>query len=504
MIKNLVTLLLILASCSQNPVTGKNELSFISEQEEISIGTQYYGYLQQAEGGDYVVDPALQEYVQKVGDKLAAVSDRPSLPYEFVVLNNSIPNAWSLPGGKIAINRGLLLELEDEAELAAVLSHEIVHSAARHGAQAMERATLMSAGIFGLGQLLQDHKYEDLIVGSASVGAGLTALKYSRSAELEADEYGIKYMVAAGYDPEAAVDLQKTFLRLSQNRDAFWFEGLFATHPPSQERLEANEKTAAQYPKGGFRGKEEYQAAIAHLKETKPAYDDLDKGYEALSCGNPIQAIVFAHQGIEIEPKEGHLYNLKGKGQVQLKDSQKALRLFDQAIECNPNYFDFYLQRGLLKQSLGQFSSAYRDLERSNELLPSAEAHLALGEIALKEGRREDALYHFQVAGQADNVYGRKALQELNSLKSSSNNSSVQAEVIFRSPYDVELVVTNSSVKTVSNIRIEVTYFDKKMHVLKKEMHTLPGKLPWGAQGRKNLIAPNKTASASARVVSCS
>ncbi|MFZ2982674.1 MAG: M48 family metalloprotease, partial [Sphingobium sp.] len=128
---------LLLSACGTNPVTGKRELQFVSESQEIAIGQQNYAPARQQQGGDYIIDPELTAYVQSVGNKLAAVADR-KLPYEFVVLNDSVPNAWAMPGGKIAFNRGLLYELNSEAELAAVLSHEIVHSAARHGAKGME------------------------------------------------------------------------------------------------------------------------------------------------------------------------------------------------------------------------------------------------------------------------------------------------------------------------------------------------------------------------------
>ena len=133
---------ILLGSCAVNPVTGQRELGFISEQRELTIGAEQYSPSQQSQGGQFSVDPELTAYVQGVGQRLAEVSDR-QLPYEFVVLNNSVPNAWALPGGKIAVNRGLLTELNNEAELAAVLGHEIVHAAARHGAQAMERGMLL-------------------------------------------------------------------------------------------------------------------------------------------------------------------------------------------------------------------------------------------------------------------------------------------------------------------------------------------------------------------------
>ncbi|MDA8978789.1 M48 family metalloprotease, partial [bacterium] len=123
---------LFAAGCAVNPVTGEKELSLISERQEISLGENNYGPSRQSQGGDYYLDSELQAYITSVGRRLAAQSDRPDLPYEFVVLNNSVPNAWALPGGKIAINRGLLEYLDDESQLAAVLAHEIVHAAARH------------------------------------------------------------------------------------------------------------------------------------------------------------------------------------------------------------------------------------------------------------------------------------------------------------------------------------------------------------------------------------
>ena len=108
--------LLLIYGCAVNPVTGENELALISENEEISIGQKNYAPSRQMQGGDYTVDPELTVYVNTVGQKLAKVSDR-KLPYEFKVLNNSTPNAWALPGGKIAVNMGLLMELQSEAEL---------------------------------------------------------------------------------------------------------------------------------------------------------------------------------------------------------------------------------------------------------------------------------------------------------------------------------------------------------------------------------------------------
>ncbi|MEI8329798.1 MAG: M48 family metalloprotease, partial [Chlamydiia bacterium] len=166
---SLVILILSCVGCGVNPVTGKKEMQLVSEQKEIQIGQEYYSYLIQAEGGEYVANPKINQYINQVGQKLAAVSDRPHLPYEFSVLDNTIPNAWALPGGKISINLGLLTQLASEAELAAVLAHEIVHSAARHGAQAMQRAALLQTGMMGLSSTVDGSSYQGAIMQGANV-----------------------------------------------------------------------------------------------------------------------------------------------------------------------------------------------------------------------------------------------------------------------------------------------------------------------------------------------
>ena len=134
--------------CAVNPVTGVREISLLSPGNEIAMGENDYGPMQQLGGGLYEVDDRVARYVEAVGQRVAAHSDR-ALPYEFVVVNDSTPNAWALPGGKIGIHRGLLVELDNGAELAAILAHEIVHAAAKHSANQIQRELLM--GLFGLG-----------------------------------------------------------------------------------------------------------------------------------------------------------------------------------------------------------------------------------------------------------------------------------------------------------------------------------------------------------------
>lgn len=409
----------ISSGCARNPVTGNKEFSIISERQEIAIGDSNYRTMQQAQGGPFTADKALCEYVTKVGHKVANASGRSHLPYEFVILNDPIPNAWCLPGGKIAINKGLLVELESEAELAAVLGHEIVHAAARHGAQGMQRGILLQGGVITLGVLLNNNRYNDILIGGAAAGAMLINQKYARCQELEADRFGILYMTKAGYNPDAAIRLQETFLRLSKDKQPNWVEGLFASHPPSQERIDANKKTVdSLQATTGFEGKAEYQKAIHTLKAHESAYKSYEKGKKALASKSYKQAKKFADEAVTSFPAEGLFWNLKGKTLLAEKQPQEALKAFSEAISRNPLYFDFYLQRAEAKSALKDKAGAQKDLRKSLLLLPTGEGHEFLGRLLFEDGKKKQAIQHFTIASKAQSPAGKRAQKALNSITS--------------------------------------------------------------------------------------
>ena len=450
----------LLYACAVNPVTGKQELSFVSENQEISLGTKNYGPSRQMQGGDYTVYPEMSRYVNEVGQKLSAVSDR-QLPYEFTVLNNSTPNAWALPGGKIAVNRGLLLELNSEAELAAVLGHEIVHAAARHGAQQMERGLLMQGALIATGIAVQGNDYGKLVVGGAQVAAGLIHTKYGRDDELEADYYGMQYMARAGYDPMAAVKLQETFVRLNEKQSYNWLAGLFASHPPSLERVEANRATAASLQRGGTLGKNRYEAHIASLKKDKEAYDSYIKGREALDKGDTAKALAFAQKAIQIEPREGHFYALLGDVHYTEERYDQAVADYTRAIDLNRNYFYYYLQRGLTRKKMNKSQEAYADLQASTRLLPTAMAYNSLGDLELAAGSPQKARQYFQEASLSDSPAGREAKLSLLRLDFPGNAENyIQMQLGLNQGGYVFARIYNRASLSIANIRLDIEYPD--------------------------------------------
>jgi predicted Zn-dependent protease len=417
--------LCLVTGCSVNAVTGRNQFSIVSEAQEKQIGAEQYSPSQQSQGGEYETDPVLTAYVSEVGQRIAAVSDRP-LDYEFVVLNNGVPNAWALPGGKIAVNRGLLTELNNEAELAAVLGHEVVHAAAGHGAQAMTRGTLLQ-GAMVIGAIAsRNNEFSDYIVGASQLGAQLITQRYGRDAERESDYYGIHYMVRAGYDPHAAVSLQQTFVRLSEGSNPGWLEGMFASHPPSQERVANNQALVNELmPTLAGRdletGEARYQQAVAFLKKTEPAYDLFDEAEQAIADDDLEVAREKVDAAIKLVPREARFHGLKGDIDVYQGNYRAALRNYDEALQLDNDYFDYYLGRGVAHARLDQQAQARQDLERSSKLLPTAIAYNELGKLSIASGDRAAARQYFGVAAQGKGSVGQQAQEALMRLNLQDN-----------------------------------------------------------------------------------
>ena len=220
-----------IASCARNPVTGKNELSLVSESQEIQMGQQAAQEVAQTIG--FVENPALQEYVAGIGKRMAAKSERPNLPWEFHVVNDAAVNAFALPGGFIFVTRGLLAYMNNEAELASVLGHEIGHVTARHSVQQISKAQLATLGL-GLGSILSSDIAQ--FAGLASQGLGVLFLKYGRDAENQADQLGFKYALGLNYDVREMANVFQTLGRASGGGEGRLPEWL-STHPNPENRV---------------------------------------------------------------------------------------------------------------------------------------------------------------------------------------------------------------------------------------------------------------------------
>ena len=397
-----------LSGCAVNPVTGRSELAItqVSEQQEIALGEKALAPAVQDMGAE-IVDPELQAYVTKVGLAVARVSQRPALPYRFVVVNDSSPNAFALPGGKIAITRGLLVNLDNEAQLAAVLGHEVGHVNARDSVQGMQRGLLLDLSLGLLSGATDQMAYGSFARKAGSLAAGLLDKSYSRDQEREADKLGIDYMVKAGYDPVGAVQLQEFFyLKMENGADPQWLSGLFRTHPFSKERLEDNRQyIATRYPQTSSAariGSEPFKAAIAGLLETREGYALYDQARQQQANGQPGKAIATFLQAATKAPGQALILTGLGMAYLQAEDFQSARMNLARAVRLDGNYYYSRLGLGFVYLQLKEPGQAARELERSMKLMPSLQGAYFLAKSYDLSGERQKALQLYRQVAAAD------------------------------------------------------------------------------------------------------
>jgi len=234
-------LALVTVGCATNPVTGEQQLALISEPQEIDLGRSAAQDVTRSMG--LVDNPELQQYVSEIGQRLAANSERPELPWQFSVVDDPTPNAFALPGGYIFLTRGLMSLMTSEAELATVLGHEIGHVTARHSVEQLSRAQLAQLGL-GLGMVLvpELRPFSDL----AGSGLGLLFLKYGRDAERQADELGFRYAFEQNYDVNEMADVFEALQNSGELEGASAVPGWLATHPAEAERIAAVQERVAE------------------------------------------------------------------------------------------------------------------------------------------------------------------------------------------------------------------------------------------------------------------
>jgi len=390
--------------CATDPVTGKKQFMLISEDTEKQIDRQY-SPLQFSTDFGAVQDSRLNSYISQVGDKMAAASHRPHMPYSFRVVNATYVNAYAFPGGSIAATRGIMLSLENEAELASLLGHELGHVNARHAAEQMSKGQLTQAIAGGISVLAgtQSAALGDLAGQLGQISAGALLASYSRDNEREADALGMAYMVGAGYGSEGFVGLMEMLNGMSQHKSTT-FDLLFATHPMSQERYDTAVQTAHAKYGSALKGplyRERYMDHTADLRAKKEAIEEIQNGekmlavrkYESASghfrqalkkapddyvalCMMSISNLAqkqyavgrqYAEMAQTVYPQEAQAYHLSGYANIQLKNFEKAYEEFnayERLLPGNPNtiFFKGYSQEGMnhIEQSANEY---YRYLQ---------------------------------------------------------------------------------------------------------------------------------------------
>ncbi|HEX6913916.1 MAG TPA: M48 family metalloprotease, partial [Chitinophagaceae bacterium] len=241
-ISSLVFTYVLVDSCARNPVTGKSQIVFMSEAQEIAMGQEADPQII-AQYGLYG-DSALQQYITQKGREMAAISHRPNLTYNFRILESEVVNAFAVPGGYVYFTRGIMAYFNNEAEFTGVLGHEIGHIAARHSVEQQRNQILGQLGIIA-GVIINPDLAQFADV--ASQGLGLLFLKFGRDAERESDRLGVEYSSKIGYDAHQMAGFFTTLERQSALAGSVELPDFLSTHPNPGDRHDATDKLATEW-----------------------------------------------------------------------------------------------------------------------------------------------------------------------------------------------------------------------------------------------------------------
>jgi beta-barrel assembly-enhancing protease len=355
----------LLTGCAVSPVTGDRHLMMISESQEISLDRQQSPHQFSADYG-VVQDGTLNAYIDGIGRQVAAHSHRPQMPFSFRAVNAAYINAYAFPGGSIAVTRGILVELEDEAALAALLGHEIGHVCARHTARQVSKGLLADIFLAGASVATNAAGFEgatDLVQGLGGLSAGALLARYSRDNEREADALGMAYMTRTGYSPEGMVQLMEMLQRSGRNQ-ASAIELMFATHPMSAERF-AQAHQAARTTYQGRLGlpvhRERFMDTTASLRRDKPVLTALQQG----------------------------------SGYMGKKQFSEAERQFQQALGLRPDDYTALVMMAKCQFAMDKNAAAERFAVEATRVYPrEAQAHIITGITSIINKKYDQALHH--------------------------------------------------------------------------------------------------------------
>lgn len=381
-------LILLALSCAVNPVTGKKELSLISEGQEISLGEETDREIR-VQYGIYD-DPTLEKYVRRVGEELVPHTHRPHLAYHFSILDTPVVNAFAVPGGYVYVTRGILALMNSEAELAAVLGHELGHINARHSVRRMSKLILVQLGLSVGGALSETFAK---ISGVASLGIQLLFLKYSRDNERQADRLGVEYSRKSGFNPGEMVNFFASLQRLGDLSKGASLPGFLSTHPLNQERIQNVKGMLTAHDQSLLVRDQPYLSQIDNIVFG----DDPRQGF--------VEKNTFYHPQLRFFfsiPQEWELKNTPSQVVMSSKDGNAAVVL--QAEKSSENPADY-------AQKKADSIKERQSIEEESLTVNSLPAHQILLDIVQEE--KEDLRIWLTCIKKGDYIFSFTALSTL-------------------------------------------------------------------------------------------
>lgn len=382
-----------LSGCATSPVTGERILVGMSEEQERAVDKQVAPH-QFSQDYGAVQDDAVNKYVIGVGSRMDDLTHRPDAAYSYRVLNANYINAYTFPGGAMGVTRGIMTELKDESELAALLGHEMGHVNARHAAQRQGQAMLAQAAVVGIAVAVADTQWGGLATVASQIGASALLSSYSRDNEREADALGQDYMVKAGYPASGMTNLHGLLVREAKEKPSL-LQTMFSSHPMSDERMATAQRQAETKYAASLKAnpqRERFMDNTAGLRRLKPAIDACKNGEMAMArkqlpdaqgqfstalahapqdyasnmlmaqClhvqGKRGDAIRYADAARAIYPQEAQAHKLAGTLQLAGKNPAAAFQHFDQFDKLLPGDPGIQFLKGVSLEGSGQQRAA--------------------------------------------------------------------------------------------------------------------------------------------------
>lgn len=407
-----------LSGCATSPVTGKSILVGMSEAQERQTDAQVAPH-QFSQDLGAIQDESVNRYVADLGQRMGLLTHRPQMPYSCRVLNANYVNAYTFPGGAMGVTRGILADLDDEAELAALLGHELGHVNARHAAQRQGQSMLAQAAIVGLNVAAQDSSWGGLVGIGSQIGASALLASYSREHEREADALGQEYLVKAGYPATGMVRLHQ--LLVSEEKAApSLLQTMFSTHPMSRERMQAAQAAAdSRYRISNSLDarRERFMDSTASLRRIRPTIDACKNGETAMAAKQYAQAQTQFQAALTKTPRD-YASNLRMAQCLQAQgQTAKAVSYADNAREIYPQEAQAYKLAGVLALQQHDAGRAFENLDRFDRLLPGDAGITFLKGVSLEGmGNRQAAAQHY-AAYLRQSQQGNAAQYSYNRLK---------------------------------------------------------------------------------------
>lgn len=386
-----------LAGCATSPVTGKRILVGMSEAQERAIDQQVAPHQFSQDLGP-VQDAAANRYVGDTGARLHGLTQRPGMPYSYRVLNANYVNAYTFPGGAMGVTRGIMTELDDEAELAALLGHELGHVNARHAAQRQGQAMVAQAAVVGLGAASADSPWGGVLAIGGQVGASALLSSYSRDNEREADALGQDYMVRAGYPASGMTGLHGLLVAQQQEQPSL-LQTMFSSHPMSGERMETARRLASTQYAASLKAnpqRERYMDNTAGLRRLKPAIDACKNGEAAMAGKKLPEAERQFGLALKAAPQDYAANVLMARCLAAQDKSAEAKRYAEAARTIYPQEAQAHKLVGVMQLQGRDPAAAFQAFDRFDRLLPGDPGIAFLKGVSLDGmGDRQRAAEHY-------------------------------------------------------------------------------------------------------------